>query len=225
MCNRYAADIRKANLEGEYWGFEEWSETGQNIVLEVFPDRVGPVIRKRMDGTLEWAAMRWGLPGPPQFGALPVTNLRNVASAHWRPLLGVEHRCLVPFTAFSEYDDSSPKGAKLLRWFARPDRGMAMFAGIWRQWEGVRGTKKEPIEGKHLLFSFLTTEANDLVRPIHAKAMPLVLTDREQQEEWLNAPAADIAKIQARKLPAEALQLMRDDETEMFAPPRKKAVK
>src|SRR5690606_528982 len=92
MCNRYASDIRKAGLEREYYGFEEWSETGQNIVLEVVPDRIGPVIRKRVDGALEWAAMRWGLPGPPQFGALPVTNLRNVASAHWRPLLGVEHR-------------------------------------------------------------------------------------------------------------------------------------
>ncbi|HVK79550.1 MAG TPA: SOS response-associated peptidase family protein [Verrucomicrobiae bacterium] len=223
MCNRYASDIRKANLEREYWGFEEWSETGKNIVLEVFPDRIGPVIRKRVDGTMEWAAMRWGLPGPQQFGSLPVTNLRNIASSHWRPIFGVEHRCLVPFTAFSEYDDASRKGAKALRWFARPDRGMAMLAGIWREWEGVRGTKKEPVEGKHLLFSFLTTNANDLVRPIHAKAMPVVLTDAAQQEEWLSAPASEIAKIQARVLPLDALEIMRTDETEMFAPPRKKA--
>ena len=27
MCNRYASDIRKAGLEKEYYGFEEWSET------------------------------------------------------------------------------------------------------------------------------------------------------------------------------------------------------
>lgn len=27
MCNRYAADIGKAGLEKEFYGFEEWSET------------------------------------------------------------------------------------------------------------------------------------------------------------------------------------------------------
>ena len=27
MCNRYASDIRKAGLEKEFYGFEEWSET------------------------------------------------------------------------------------------------------------------------------------------------------------------------------------------------------
>jgi putative SOS response-associated peptidase YedK len=54
--------------------------------------------------------MRWGLPGPPQTGNAPVTNIRNVKSAHWRPLLKTQFRCLVPFTAFSEYEDSSPKG-------------------------------------------------------------------------------------------------------------------
>lgn len=37
--------------------------------------------------------MRWGLPGPPQFGGAPVTNIRNVISPHWRSVLGVAHRC------------------------------------------------------------------------------------------------------------------------------------
>lgn len=32
-----------------------------------------------------------------------VTNIRNVDSTHWRPWLGLEHRCLVPFTSFSEF--------------------------------------------------------------------------------------------------------------------------
>ena len=33
-----------------------------------------------------------------------VTNIRNVASPHWKRWLGVQHRCLVPFTSFSEID-------------------------------------------------------------------------------------------------------------------------
>ncbi len=222
MCNRYASEIRKAGLEREIYGFEEWSETRinpllGNAVLEVFPKSLGPVIRLRDDGAKEFVSMRWGLPGPPQFGGAPVTNIRNIKSAHWRPLLGTAHRCLVPFTAFSEYEDASPKGAKVIRWFAPADRGVAYFAGIWRVWTGDYGSKKEPKEGEHTLFSFLTTEANDLVRPVHAKAMPVVLRTKAEQEEWLSAPANDIEKIQGRVLPGDALDILSDDEASQFS--------
>ena len=33
-----------------------------------------------------------------------VTNIRNVGSQHWKRWLGVEHRCVVPFTSFSEFN-------------------------------------------------------------------------------------------------------------------------
>jgi putative SOS response-associated peptidase YedK len=212
MCNRYASDIRKAGLEKEYYGFEEWSETRINTILEVFPKSIGPVIVLREDGALEWRRMRWGLPGPPSTGSAPVTNLRNTASPHWRGVLGPEHRCLVPFTAFSEYEDSSPKGAKVIRWFAAPDRSMLMFAGVWRTWTGDYGSKKEPNVGEHHLFSFLTTEPNEVVRPVHAKAMPVVLRTSAERDEWLKAPAASVAAIQARVLPANVLETIPDGE-------------
>ena len=35
------------------------------------------------------------------------------------------------------------------------------------------------------LFSFLTTDANDVVRPVHEKAMPVILIDPAEQNEWL----------------------------------------
>jgi putative SOS response-associated peptidase YedK len=74
MCNRYAADIRKAGMERDYWGFDEWSETRinpslGNAVLEVFPKSQALVIRNRwIDGKrtqeLEWQTMCWGVAGP-----------------------------------------------------------------------------------------------------------------------------------------------------------------
>jgi putative SOS response-associated peptidase YedK len=212
VCNRYASDIRKAGLERDYYGFEEWSETRLNVVLEVFPKSAGPVICLRENGDREWARMRWGLPGPKSTGGAPVTNIRNTASPHWRPLLGPAHRCLVPFTAFSEYEDASPKGAKVIRWFASPERGVLFFAGICGEWYGDYGSKKEPNVGHHKLFSFLTTEANDLVRPVHAKAMPVILRTEEEFEEWLTAPAERVTAIQSRVLPANALNVVPDDE-------------
>lgn len=221
MCNRYAADIRKAGLERELYGFDEWSETRispilGNAVLEVFPKSFGPVLELGDSGKLEWKKMRWGLPGPPQTGNAPVTNIRNIKSPHWRPLLGVQHRCLVPFTAFSEYEDSSPKGAKVIRWFAPRDRTMLAFAGIWRNWTGDYGSKKEPNVGTHKLFSFLTTDANDLVRPVHAKAMPLILQTEAEFQEWLTTPSEHIEELQARVLPTDALEVLPDDEAAAY---------
>jgi putative SOS response-associated peptidase YedK len=222
MCNRYASDIRKAGKERDYYGFDEWSETRinpmlGNAVLEVFPKSFAPIINRNDAGDLAWSKMRWGLPGPPQFGGAPVTNIRNIKSAHWRPLLAVQHRCLVPFTAFSEYEDSSPKGAKVIRWFAPPDRGVLYFAGIWREWSGDYGSKKEPNVGAHRLFSFLTTDANDLVRPVHAKAMPVILRSDAERDEWLSAPPDQIDAIQSRVLPPNALEIVSDEDAAQYA--------
>ncbi len=57
MCNRYASDIRKAGMEKDYYGFDEWSETRinpvlGNAVLEVFPKSFGPVIKAADNGEL-----------------------------------------------------------------------------------------------------------------------------------------------------------------------------
>jgi len=59
---------------------------------------------------------------------------------------------------------------------------------MWREGEGQRGTKASPIVGKHLVFSFLTTDANDMVRPVHRDAMPALLMDQAEREQWMNAP-------------------------------------
>jgi putative SOS response-associated peptidase YedK len=66
------------------------------------------------------------------------------------------------------------------------------------------------------LFSFLATDANELVRPIHAKAMPVILRTQTDQDEWLAAPASEIAEIQARVLPTGALEIVPDDEAAQY---------
>jgi putative SOS response-associated peptidase YedK len=46
-----------------------------------------------------------------------VTNVRNVVSPHWRRWLGIAHRCVVPFTSFSE-NEALSDGTKPPVWFA-----------------------------------------------------------------------------------------------------------
>lgn len=50
------------------------------------------------------------------------------------------------------------------------------------------------------LYGFLTTEPNGVVKPIHGKAMPVILTTNEEVEAWLTAPSEEAVKLQ-RPLP------------------------
>jgi putative SOS response-associated peptidase YedK len=113
-----------------------------------------------------------------------VTNVRDTRSPHWYASLKPEHRCLVPATAFSEpTDEADPAtGKKRWAWFALDeDLPLFAFAGIWATWHGTRGTKKAPVEGRHTLYAFPTTEADAVVAPIHSKAMPVLLTTPDAQ--------------------------------------------
>ena len=67
----------------------------------VFPDYQAPIVRN-IQGTRELAMARWGMPSPAFASDPGITNVRNVKSPHWRRWLGVESRCVVPFTSFSE---------------------------------------------------------------------------------------------------------------------------
>jgi putative SOS response-associated peptidase YedK len=178
----------------------------------VFPDYLAPIVRNAPDGVRELMVARWGMPGPPQFGGAPITNIRNTKSAHWRAWLKTENRCVVPFISFCEYADTKPR--KTPTWFARnEDRPLSFFAGIWTTWHGRRGTKANPIEGEHQLFGFLTTDANAEVGAIHPKAMPVILTQPHQIEAWLTLPVTEALKMQ-KPLPDGALRIVARGEKE-----------
>jgi putative SOS response-associated peptidase YedK len=165
--------------------------------LDVYPDYAAPIVRAAANGGRELVLARWGMPSPPRYGTAPVTNIRNVKSPHWRRWLGVENRCVVPATRFCEW--SGEKGEKRKVWFAvNANEPLFVFAGIWTAWHGVR--KKAESEQDHELFGFLTCEPNDIVRPIHAKAMPVILTRQDEIDLWLSTPAPEALQLQ-RPLP------------------------
>lgn len=154
---------------------------------------------------------RWGMPTPPKFleGKRTdpgVTNIRNVASPHWRRWLGVEHRCLVPFTSFSEFDTRAGAPRNHPIWFALGrDRPLACFAGIWTEWTSVRKLKEGEVTAT--LFGFLTCEPNREVERIHPKAMPVILTRQDEYRRWLTAPVDQALALQ-RALPDGELEIV-----------------
>lgn len=175
--------------------------------FDVYPDYPAPIVRIRSDGKREFCRARWGMPSPPQYGGAPVTNIRNVKSPHWRRWLGVENRCVVPSTSFCEW--TGEKGSKRKVWFAiNPEQPLYFFAGIWTPWHGER--KKAEGERDHELFGFLTCEPHAVVKPIHEKAMPVILRTAAEIDHWLTAPTSEALDLQ-RPLPDDGLVIVGDN--------------
>ena len=212
MCNLYSMTTAQAAIREIA---DVMTDTTGNLpaLPAIFPDQSAPVIRQSDDGR-ELVMMRWGMPSP-SFALKNrktdpgVTNVRNLGSSHWRRWLGPKHRCLVPFTSFSEYRVEQDKSRTPV-WFAKDeDRPLMFFAGIWTEWTSVRKVKEGEVTAE--LYGFLTTEANATVGAIHPKAMPVILTEPDEWEAWLTAPF-DEAKGLQRPLPDDTLQIVAEGE-------------
>ena len=183
--------------------------------LDVYPNYKAPVVRMDENGERELAMLNWGMPSPPErvkgkadYGT---TNIRRPNFGHWRQWLGIEHRCVVPATSFAEPSptpgDKDPStGIQRNFWFALDEtKPLFFFAGLWTRWHGVRRVKDGPQD--HQLFGFFTTDPNGVVKPIHDKAMPVILTKQDEIETWLTAPWDEARHLQ-RPLPDEMLRMV-----------------
>lgn len=183
MCNLYSITTAQ---EAVRRFFQVERDLAGNLppLPAVYPGQMAPVVRKGEDGKRELVMLRWGFVLP-QEGRAPkdVTNARSdkvASSPFWRQSFETR-RCLVPATSFCEWTDTRPK---VPHWFALKDgeaRPLFAFAGLWRHWRG--NYKDELVDWN--VFAILTCASNEIVLPIHAKAMPVMLAP-EHHAVWLD---------------------------------------
>ncbi len=208
MCNLYSMTKGQAAIR-QLAGAMTDSAGNLPPLQGIFPDYAAPIVRNQPGGR-ELMMARWGMPSPAfalkgRISDTGITNIRNTASPHWRRWLGLEHRCVVPFTSFAE-NEHLPDGTKPPVWFAFDEtRPLACFAGIWTRWTSVRKVKEG--ETTNDVFGFLTTRPNQAVSAIHPKAMPVVLRTREEIDLWMTAPNSHALTLQ-KPLPDAALLII-----------------
>jgi putative SOS response-associated peptidase YedK len=119
MCNLYSLTKGQAAIRDLFRPRHD--RTGNLPLLPgIFPDQTAPIVRTDIDGERELVMAR---------GGMPVTNIRNLDSPHWRGWLGRRNCCLVPATSFCEYADTKPRKTPI--WFALDeDRPLFAFAGL-----------------------------------------------------------------------------------------------
>lgn len=198
ICNLYRLRASRAEYQ-EY--FRAGDDARNQLQVEkdyAAPGKPGYVVREH-DGARVLSTMKWGFPTrkprkrAAKEGELPFlydwwTNARNLGNSMWKPwLLQQEHRCLVPFSEFSEpkmlADRTGPGDTNW--WFGIEDQAAPCFAGVWK------------FDSDHdRVYAFCTTEPNPLVAPKHPKAMPVILL-HEDHDRWLHGSIDDVLALQA----------------------------
>lgn len=188
MCNR----ARYAGEPETIFGaanklFEERPRDNRFNPQELRPKGRAYVIREQ-DGERAWDVMAWDVLGGQ--ASWPMTNVRNLKLPQWRKLAErPENRCLIPLTEFCEWtpdkhdlgDGKPPLKGEM--WFAVTDQPVFGVAGFWQQTKEGAG------------FTMVTCDPNELVAPIHPKAMITVLR-LDDVDTWLRGSYDDVISLQ-----------------------------
>ncbi len=199
MCGRYILTTPTEALK-RLFDFIEQPNLAPHY--NIAPTQDAPVLRQRREpaGERTLQNLRWGLI-PSWAETLQIGSRLINARAETlleRPAFRTafrRRRCLVPANGFYEW--RSEGAAKQPYLISRGDGAAFAFAGLWERWTATpaENTTASPIDS----FTIITTSANDLLRPLHAR-MPVILPP-EAFSRWLD-PDADAATLTDLLVPA-----------------------
>lgn len=185
MCGRYSliADIQELARQFEFDGTGFVHEPRYNVA----PTQSVLTVTNREGRRGEF--MRWGLiPSWAKDASIGnrMINARGETVAEkpsFRTALQ-RRRCLVLADGFYEWQKVG-KGKRPMR-IVLNSREPFAFAGLWETWRDPEGETVRSC-------TIITTEANDLLRPIHER-MPVILP-KELEEFWLDGDVTDSAAL------------------------------
>jgi putative SOS response-associated peptidase YedK len=186
MCGRFT---RRSSPIAVAHEFDLFDVPDLSPSFNVAPGQAVAVVRQEPEVKgRELAFLRWGLipawADDPSIGDR-MANARSETAATKPSFRRAfrSRRCLVVADGFYEWQRTN--GRKQPYFIGlKNDRPFGM-AGLWERWE--KGG--EPVES----CTILTTEANDLMKPIHER-MPVIIPP-DQYETWLNPRCQDTEKL------------------------------
>lgn len=140
-------------------------------------------LRGDAQSTLEPAVLKWGLvpswSKDPKIGnRLINARAETVAEKPSYRAAFKRRRCVILADGFYEWRPVG--GGKVPYFITRGDRVPAALAGLWETWQGPDGEELETC-------TILTTAANELLSPIHAR-MPVILAP-DAAQRWISGEA------------------------------------
>lgn len=185
MCGRYTQTTASERVLFRF-GLET-STPQLSARYNIAPGQVAPVIVN--DTGKAMRLMQWGL--VPSWAKEPsIGNKMINARAEtitekpsFKRLLG-KRRCLVVADGFYEWAREG-KGKIPMR-FVLKTREPFGIAGLWDVWRKPDGDELQS-------FTIITTEANDLLRPIHER-MPVIL-HKDDENRWLDLHVRDFGEL------------------------------
>lgn len=184
MCGRYTLTVDQEALQVAL-GVEGLVHPRPRY--NVAPTQEVPVV-VAPEGEARGAVLRWGL--VPSWAKDPSIGNRMInarsETAHEKPSFRApfrRSRCLVPADGFFEWRREG--SGKVPFWIHMEDRAPFTMAGLWDRW-------RDPEGGERATFTILTTEPNELLRPIHDR-MPVIVAPGDRRR-WLD-PGAGVPAL------------------------------
>jgi putative SOS response-associated peptidase YedK len=187
MCGRASQAEIKAYREKIYgWLHPEGFEPRRNLR----PTEPAWIVARHADGDIRTVEARWWCQWDNTYSwesKYPTFNARVETMKDrklWQDLLKKGKRCLFPVDSFYEWPVKG-RGIPPVEIFVKDKQPFAL-AGLWSTWHENGAPRYS--------FASFTTDPNEFMKPIHEKAMPVILTDIDEQKLWLTEGDIDVLR-------------------------------